>query len=421
MVTPFKPFGAQTYNLGTSIGSTDTSILLSSFLEPVTGTAYTMALLDTQIAFGTIAPKTSSSEFISFTGITQNANGTALLTGVTRGLAKKSPFTSDSAYKLPHSGQTQFIISDAPQVFNEYPAKLNAETIAGDWTFTGNTTFTNFPVTPSNSDASTTVKGVSKLSTAPLSATNPIAVGTNDNRIPIGYAVDSVGTDAYAINPTLALVAYAAGQIFTFQAGTANTGAASLNVSGLGAKTIKKNVSTDLATGDILLNQIVMVEYDGTNMQMISKSPYNGIVLTTDVTGVLPIANGGTGLVTKNYNSGVVVISATGTQNIAHGLGKTPAHIKIHAKSTTGQGTTGPCLESIATYDGTNSNELYMYYSNAGSGNMASQINTGEIIRLIANGSGVSTIATATFDATNIILVVSNGVGGYILWEAWGF
>jgi hypothetical protein len=33
-------------------------------------------------------------------------------------------------------------------------------------------------------DASTTVKGISKLSTAPASATDPIAVGTNDTRIP---------------------------------------------------------------------------------------------------------------------------------------------------------------------------------------------------------------------------------------------
>ena len=35
-------------------------------------------------------------------------------------------------------------------------------------------------------------------------------------------------------------------------------------------KTIKKNVSTDLSTGDILANQIVEVVYDGTNMQLVS-------------------------------------------------------------------------------------------------------------------------------------------------------
>jgi hypothetical protein len=57
-----------------------------------------MALLNTDIVYGTIAPKTSSSEFISFTGITQNADGTATLTGVTRGLAKKYPFINVSVF-----------------------------------------------------------------------------------------------------------------------------------------------------------------------------------------------------------------------------------------------------------------------------------------------------------------------------------
>ena len=264
----FNPVGGGTYTLNASIGSTDTSITLSSFLEPVSGTPYTMVLMNTDIAYGTIAPRTNSSEFISFTGITQNANGTATLTGVTRGLQKKSPFTTSATFKLPHAGQSVFILSDVPQIFAQYPSKTNTETVSGDWNFTGNVTFSNFPVTPSNSDASTTVKGVTKLSTAPASATEPIAAGTNDPRIPVAYAVDSVGTDAYAISPSPTISAYVAGQTFTFKAGTANTGAATLNVSGLGAKTIKKFGTLDLVTGDIVANQVIVVVYDGTNMQL---------------------------------------------------------------------------------------------------------------------------------------------------------
>ncbi len=269
----FYPTGGTTYTLGASIGSTDTSILLSSFYEPVSNTPYTMAIIGSSIVYATIAPQSTQSEFISFTGITQNANGTATLTGVIRGLGRSYPYSASSTFQLPHAGQSILILSDAPEVFAKYPAKDNAETVPGDWTFTGNTTFTNFPVTPSNSDASTTVKGVTKLSVAPAVAANPIAVGTNDGRIPVAYAVDSVGTDAYAITPSPAITAYAAGQEFTFKAGTANTGAATLNVNGLGAKTIKKSVTTDLSTGDILANQIVEVVYDGTNMQMTSTLP----------------------------------------------------------------------------------------------------------------------------------------------------
>jgi len=110
------------------------------------------------------------------------------------------------------------------------------------------------------------------------------------------YAVDSVGTDAYAITLQSAFGAYYAGMEVSFKAGTANTGAATLNVNSLGAKTIKKDVSTDLATGDILANQIVTVKYDGTNFQMTSLVA--GAKDATKFTGILPVVNGGTGLAT---------------------------------------------------------------------------------------------------------------------------
>lgn len=131
----YNPAGGSTYYLNSSISSTATSITLSSFTEPVSGTPYTMTLLNTDIAYGTIAPKTTSAEFISFTGITQNSDGTATLTGVTRGLAKKYPFTESTTFKLPHSGQSQFILSDAPQVFKKFATLDNTETITNTWTF----------------------------------------------------------------------------------------------------------------------------------------------------------------------------------------------------------------------------------------------------------------------------------------------
>jgi len=127
----FFPAGGATYTLQASISSTATTITLSSFTEPVSNVPYTMALLNTSIVYATIAPRTSSSEFISFTGITQNADGTATLTGVTRGLAKKYPFTESSTFKLPHSGQSQFILSDPPQLFNKYAVLENDNVFTG--------------------------------------------------------------------------------------------------------------------------------------------------------------------------------------------------------------------------------------------------------------------------------------------------
>lgn len=207
----FNLAGAGTYTLAASIGSTDTSIVLTSFTEPVTGTAYTMGNLATDIVYATIGPGTSTSEFISFTGITQNGDGTATLTGVVRGLARKSPFTTSASYKQPHSGQTTFILSNPPQVYNKFVSIVNDETVAGiktfsssprvptptssDLTFAASVEYVNDQVAAGAPDASTTVKGVTKLSTAPVSPTDPIAAGTNDTRIPTQGENDAlVGT-----------------------------------------------------------------------------------------------------------------------------------------------------------------------------------------------------------------------------------
>lgn len=144
-------------------------------------------------------------------------------------------------------------------------------------------------------DMDTTTKGIAQEatqaevdaktgagSTAARLAVNPStlrATKYND------YVADAVGTDSYAITVDPVITAYTAGQEFTFKAGTANTGACTLNVCSLGAKDIKKDVSVDLATGDILANQIVKVIYDGTNMQIVSKAPSlnNKIVYTSGV------------------------------------------------------------------------------------------------------------------------------------------
>lgn len=66
-----------------------------------------------------------------------------------------------------------------------------------------------------------------------------------------------------------AVSAYAAGQVFRFVAAGANTGAVTLNVNGLGAKTVTKRGATALAAGDIAAGSVVTVVYDGTQFQML--------------------------------------------------------------------------------------------------------------------------------------------------------
>jgi hypothetical protein len=71
------------------------------------------------------------------------------------------------------------------------------------------------------------------------------------------------------LTPSPAITAYAAGQQFRFIAGSSNTGAVTVNVSGLGAKSITKNGTAALTVGDIIAGMIVTVTYDGTRFVML--------------------------------------------------------------------------------------------------------------------------------------------------------
>ena len=85
------------------------------------------------------------------------------------------------------------------------------------------------------------------------------------------YADSTGSANAYIVSYTPAPTAYVAGQKFFFKANFQNTGAATLNVNGLGAKTIKKlDGATNLASTDIASGAMVEVLYDGTNFQLTS-------------------------------------------------------------------------------------------------------------------------------------------------------
>ncbi len=135
----FNPTGGGTYRLQSSLGLAGTTINLSSFKEPISGIPYTMTYLNSSIMYGTLDPvQPTLSEFVSFTGITQNSDGTASLTGVTRGLSR-TPGTggcvASTTLATSHSGQSIFILSNSPCFYSQYAATAN------DNAFTGSNTF----------------------------------------------------------------------------------------------------------------------------------------------------------------------------------------------------------------------------------------------------------------------------------------
>src|SRR3990167_8170892 len=136
MADNFTPTQTQKTTLsGSGCTSTATSIILSSLKLPDGSTTIAMSDLGT-IGYGTLEPGTSREEQISFTGITQNADGTATLTGVTRGLRFVDPFDEVSANKRSHAGGTIFILSNTAGFYSKFATKDNDETIAGLWGFT---------------------------------------------------------------------------------------------------------------------------------------------------------------------------------------------------------------------------------------------------------------------------------------------
>lgn len=139
---------------------------------------------------------------------------------------------------------------------------------------------------------------------------NKISIDQDSQAI---YAADtgSANTLVIALNP--AITAYKAGQVFRVKVANATTGASTLNVNSLGAKTIKKNGgSADIASNDLLAGQLATFQYDGTYMQLIS-----------------PVAGTGAALAVKIATYDMTTVS--GNQTIAHGLGTTPSRVEIEA------------------------------------------------------------------------------------------
>ncbi len=128
----FSPLQTQPYYLagaGSVIGST--SITLKT-MKDIDGNAITMAFFGA-IGYGTLEPGNNTlEEQISFTGITNNANGTTTLTGV-MSVDFETPYTSTSGLLKTHAGSSVFVISNTSGFYSQFGIKQNTETVTGLW------------------------------------------------------------------------------------------------------------------------------------------------------------------------------------------------------------------------------------------------------------------------------------------------
>lgn len=190
------------------------------------------------------------------------------ITIVRRGLSYYGDRTTeDTDLKLDWSANETIVQlgTDVPQIFQWLKEYIDSAAAAGAVPASTSAAGIVVEATQAQVDArtpTTTISSTAYKNFAPLDKIR--ATKYHD------YVADAGSNDTYAITITPAPTAYATGQEFTFKANTINTGACTLNVNSLGAKTIKKQYDVDLDTGDIKAGQIVKVVYNGTNMEMVS-------------------------------------------------------------------------------------------------------------------------------------------------------
>lgn len=229
------------------------------------------------------------------------------------------------------------------------------------------------------------------------------------------YCADAGASDAYACNLSPAITAYVEGACYVFTANTANTGAASIALNSLAAKTIKKaagGVTTDLADNDIRADQVVNICYDGVNMQMqslLGNAGGGGGGGTIDAT-VAPwwpwfASTGG----------GAEVAAGSANQGVCHrftvpGVGLTSSGVGFNVSTGSGTGCSGGvCGYGFGIYTNGGTGVAYSEIGTSDHGTASKNINTPTGIKKLvwSSGSAVSG-GTMTLTAGNYYMCSSS-------------
>jgi len=129
------------------------------------------------------------------------------------------------------------------------------------------------------------------------------------------------GTDTLTGSMTPVLTAYAAGNQFSFVVANTNTTAVTINIDGVGSKSITRTGSTALVAGDLIAGQVALIEYDGTRFQLLNANSFTNLNIsgTLGVTGVTTLSGalvyGGVTLTAAVTGTGKMVLDTSPTVN----------------------------------------------------------------------------------------------------------
>jgi hypothetical protein len=199
------------------------------------------------------------------------------------------------------------------------------------------------------------------------------------------------GTNTYVVAFDPAITAYVIGQRFFVVFTNANTGASTLNIDGLGVKTLVKNGSSALVSGDIVAGQIYAVVYDGTNLQVVGKFSSPALVATLN-----------TGTDNKEYASS---LGLEGSKYLTQSGTKTYA---VSAGTDTYTATLTPAITAYAT-----GQKFMILFSNSNTG--ASTININNLGAKAITKFGATPLAQNDIRAGQIFFLVYDGTNFQIV------
>lgn len=410
---------------GQGVVAAATSLSLQSF-KTITGVNLAMSDFGT-IGYGTIEPNTTNEDSITFTGITQNADGTATLTGV-ESVGFTSPYTASSGLRLSHAGSVPFIITNTSAFQAGYANKSNDETITGYWKVpdpVGSTDIANKEyVIAVASGGTVSFEKVVVAGTAGenLTAGNLVYLKTSDSKwwkvdADLTATIDNVKL-GIAVSSTSANAAITSGVqvsgLYTTTGLTANSLYYASNTAGAistSAGTLSKVIGQAISTTQLIFDPQYYTTSTSDPTAFVTTSAGAGDAgkgVKTNASGLVDSSFLG-GIVAKNGSTTYNVATASGNQTIAHGLGKLPIIVRLTATSTTNlenSGTTGfLCVSETILSGGSNNSIFGAIGALAGTSSNGGYSLNGSTFRLqtSANASNYVT-GTVTVDSTNITI-----------------
>lgn len=297
--------GGKTYYLsGSGITATQSTINLTKF-EIAGGTSKLQTADFGDLGCGTIEPGHSSKqEFISFTGVTQNSDGTAQLTGVSRGLSPVSPYTASTTLQTSHSGGSKFVISNSPPCFYQGYANRTAST-----TITHRWIYDIYPEMSGTTNATTSRQFTTKGYVDGLSNQGAAtSTETNGGIVELATRTEVSSTTASSADKPLVVQAQHA----------TSTPGANITASGGSGETYLVMSEDDGKINQSWLDLTEAWTFSGTNTFNLDNSTTTISSATTTFDGTNPIVGIGTTTPTLKQNGD---LSIAGDVYIASGLG----------------------------------------------------------------------------------------------------